>query len=178
MQTSRIKALLYKKANESLFANGFGQITITHWRRSTRERYLYSMLTRSGVNPVNTDVHPFGSGSYGVIAGHSFKQVSSLEKYQQMVSKEKKPIEFILKPAKEKLNDDIIAQLDSGYLNFTLLLERYSFDLYSKAKLLLNEWEKKHLINLENNGIILTLAGKFWKVNIIQGLLTFLRKYT
>lgn len=178
LQTPNEKALLFKRANELLSANGYEQLTITHWRRSTRERYLYSTLTRSGINPVNTDVYPFGSSSYGVLRGHSFRQVASINKYQDMINSGKKPIEFILKPAKRKLNDDIIAQLDCGFVNFHLLHDRYAFDLKSSTGLLLKEWEEKNLITFDDNGIMLTLAGKFWKVNLIQGLLTYIRKYT
>lgn len=160
---------------DKLTRAGYQRMNMTHWAGDIKERNLYTSLTRSGVCISETDIIPFGSGATGRMMGMKIVHTKELNTYMNKISLKEAPILTLTAPDYDfHLKADIIGQLECGYLNGKSLKSKHNIDLIKMFSALLNEWQKKGLISMQDDSIVLTLAGQFWKVNLIQALLVSL----
>lgn len=163
------KAEMYRLATNILRANGYIEENATHWARTLRERNLYTSLTRSSTESVNTDTIAFGVSGNGKVNGHVYINSEGLELYHDQVNNNLKPITKFYYPLESSnLIDDLISQVEIGTISCDLISKRYNINFIDYFKPLIHRWEEIGLIQEEAGYIKLTEAGKFWKANIMQ----------
>lgn len=81
----------HAEASDYLAAQGWKQLSTTHWGRNALERNLYNTYAKIGV-----DMVPFGCGAGGFVGGWSIMQEPSLDLYAKAVDAGEKPIANIV----------------------------------------------------------------------------------
>jgi len=74
-------------------------------------------------------------------------------------------------PANLALIRSLMEQLECGWLDLPRATREVGFEAGPFFDPLLRQWERAGLILRSNDHIDLTLAGQFWQVNLVQGLL-------
>ena len=82
----------HAEASDWLAAQGWTQLSTTHWGRNSLERNLYNTYAKIGI-----DMVPFGCGAGGFIGDWSIMQESSLALYMKAVDEGRKPISNIIR---------------------------------------------------------------------------------
>ncbi len=77
----------HAEASDWLAAQGWRQLSTTHWGRNSLERNLYNTYAKTRV-----DMVPFGCGAGGFIGDWSIMQEISLQRYLKAVDDGRKPI--------------------------------------------------------------------------------------
>lgn len=160
------QAAMYAAAETYLTDRAYAKRSNCHWAKSSRERNLYNLLSKCGA-----ELFPFGSGAGGNLGGFSFYLQRDLVKYLQAVDAGEKPMMVMMgQSASQELHNDILMQLEQGYIDLTALSLKYG-EVVSALGELLAIWEENGL--LKRGAVLsrLTIAGRFWQMNIAQSLL-------
>jgi len=120
----------HAEASDYLEAQGWRQLSTTHWGRNSLERNLYNTYAKIGV-----DMVPFGCGAGGFIGDWSIMQESSLDLYIKAVDAGKKPIaNIVANPPTRRDAIRFTRMTDLGYFDpaeipetdFTSILENWT----------------------------------------------------
>lgn len=137
-----------------------------HWARTGRERNLYNQISKCGA-----ELFPFGAGAGGSIGGIALFLQRDMKKYLHAVERGEKPVMFMSQePPSQALHNSILKQLELGYLHLGELAGLYGEAVHDAAHLL-ELWEERGLMIKERTLYRLTVAGRFWQMNIAQSLL-------
>lgn len=164
----------YALGLESLRNAQWQQLSTCHFSHDTRERNLYNLLVKGGVSCM-----PFGSGAGGTHAGFGFRLEHDLERYQQRIVAGEKPVSMLYRQSEnhQKLSQ-IGAEMERGFLRLGHLRESLDRQLSEKnwqdLFILLQQYQKAGLIDLEQKWLRLTDAGRYWQVTITQNLIEWM----
>ena len=161
------QADMYIAARDYLMSEGVERLSLCHWRRSSKERSLYNTLAKAGAS-----VYAFGCGAGGHFGAISWMNHRELAVYNAAVAKGEKPIMMAARQVEEKMRqigDEIIANLEKGYVDFRRLLTTDS--RLSELETVLSLWQNQGLMKKDLGVYQLTLAGEFWYVSLTQSLL-------
>ncbi|WP_220758706.1 MULTISPECIES: heme anaerobic degradation radical SAM methyltransferase ChuW/HutW [unclassified Shewanella] len=180
---SQARANMYASGAHHFEAQNWQRLSSCHWRRDSRERSIYNSLAKSGI-----EILPFGAGAGGSIHGHGCMNARDLKQWHQahddMHSTEATAISAIalnpvqvpgmlMSPNPSASLDAIFKRgLDSGKLTLNLLTPEMCMHLQP----LFIEWQNNGLAECSAQALTLTLAGRFWNVNMQTGLFEFLAK--
>lgn len=184
---SQTRANMYAIGATTLESRHWQRLSGCHWRTDTRERSLYNSLAKSGI-----EILPFGAGAGGSIHGHGLMNGRDLALWHQshdeavahmlstdvsirtldnLLPQPPQVPAMVLTPNSSVTHDAIFKRgLDSGQLLYSKLGTQYSEHLAP----LFSAWQQHGLATLDNLGLTLTLAGRFWNVNMQTGLFEFL----
>ncbi|WP_102529802.1 heme anaerobic degradation radical SAM methyltransferase ChuW/HutW [Shewanella sp. 10N.286.51.B7] len=191
---SQTRANMYAFGANRLESKDWQRLSSCHWRRDDRERSIYNSLAKSGI-----EILPFGAGAGGSIHAHGMMNARDLSEWHQAQKAQTKtdnnlepaasvqaatqvPAEvvvqvpaqvpgMILSPNPSAAFDAIFKRgLDSGTLSFNQLAP----ELVCHLQPLFRAWQQHGLAKLETDSLSLTLAGRFWNVNMQTGLFEFL----
>ncbi|MEZ9593190.1 heme anaerobic degradation radical SAM methyltransferase ChuW/HutW [Shewanella sp. 10N.261.52.F9] len=179
---SQTRANMYASGAHHFEAQNWQRLSSCHWRRDSRERSIYNSLAKSGI-----EILPFGAGAGGSIHGHGCMNARDLKKWHQAHDEASSPNEriandstanapvqvpgMLMSPNPSASLDAIFKRgLDSGQLDLNLLQSPMALHLTP----LFNAWRTNGLAELTQNQLTLTLAGRFWNVNMQTGLFEFL----
>ncbi|WP_232775048.1 MULTISPECIES: heme anaerobic degradation radical SAM methyltransferase ChuW/HutW [unclassified Shewanella] len=172
---SQTRAQMYAYGANLLESNQWQRLSSCHWRRDNRERSIYNSLAKSGI-----EILPFGAGAGGSIHGHGVMNARSLTNWHLAHSQSTDVIDeatptkvpgMALSPNPSAELDAIFKRgLDGGTLQFSQL----EASLQQQLQPLFHAWQTNGLAQLNNDALTLTLAGRFWNVNMQTGLFEFL----
>ncbi|ABZ77957.1 Coproporphyrinogen dehydrogenase [Shewanella halifaxensis HAW-EB4] len=175
---SQMRANMYASGANYFETQNWQRLSSCHWRCAPRERSVYNSLAKSGI-----EILPFGAGAGGSIHGHGCMNGRDLKKWHLAHDEtlslsnplvRTAPIQvpgMLMSPNPSASLDAIFKRgLDSGELNLALLTKEMVVHLTP----LFVEWQKNGLAILSQNALKLTLAGRFWNVNMQTGLFQYL----
>ncbi|WP_257985276.1 hypothetical protein [Shewanella sp. GutCb] len=172
---SQTRAQMYAYGANLLESNQWQRLSSCHWRRDNRERSIYNSLAKSGI-----EILPFGAGAGGSIHGHGVMNARSLTNWHLAHSQ---PTDVIDEATPTKvpgmaLSPNPSAELDAifkrGLDGGTLQFSQLEASLQQQLQPLFHAWQTNGLAQLNNDSLTLTLAGRFWNVNMQTGLFEFL----
>ncbi len=177
------KAGLYQMGVETMQANGWDRLSLSHWGRpdaegKVRERNIYNHHTKAGCEMI-----PFGCGAGGKVNGHSVMLHRALEPYHAMVAAGQKPIMGMMAADPQLALSRVLGagfdlgRLDLAQLAATTMNSDMGGDIVSHCRPLFEAWQNNGLAVLDDNSLTLTLAGQFWNVNMNQALNNYLERY-
>lgn len=103
----------HAEASDYLAAQGWKQLSTTHWGRNALERNMYNTYAKIGV-----DMMPFGCGAGGFIGDWSIMQEGDLAKYMESVDAGMKPIGMIMQsPPVRRDSIRFTRMTDLGYFD-------------------------------------------------------------
>ena len=176
---SQTRANMYAYGANALEGKQWQRLSSCHWRRDTRERSVYNSLAKSGI-----EILPFGAGGGGSIHGHGIMNARELtEWHQAQLPSETADLKstclpaqvpgMALSPNPSAAFDAIFKRgLDSGILSFNGI----ETDVVTHLQPLFQAWQRHGLATLNDSSLSLTLAGRFWNVNMQTGLFEYLAK--
>ncbi|KUE78956.1 putative heme utilization radical SAM enzyme HutW [Aeromonas schubertii] len=160
------RALMYRCGAERLEEAGWERLSCCHWRRDGRERSRYNRLAKSGA-----EILPFGAGAGGVFQGMRVMNGRDLNAWHQALSAGVPvPAMMMGQGPNDAWLGRVSGALDQGLLPWTILPEPWRAPLAT----LFIRWQEHGLARVGEEGVSLTLAGRFWTVNLQAGLLEFL----
>lgn len=166
------RARMYAYGAKRLEQAGLQRLSVCHWARDARERSRYNSLAKT-----LADVLPIGAGAGGQINGVALMQTRNLQDYQQQCSEGRWPLAMLMAPARHGRRDGLIkAGFDKGMLDGESWAAQGQDGLFEQLRPLLSVWQERGLVNLADNRAELTLAGRFWSVNLAQGALLALQQ--
>ncbi len=155
---------MYRIGAEQLGAEGWEQISNSHWRRTRRERNVYNLRIKEGV-----DCLAYGSGAGGLMGRHSYALTPDLDAYGQDVRTGQKPLAGMrVADSFQPLRNIVTAGLETGRLDLGRV-EAIAPGSGVRATLgpLLEQWRSVGLVELSGDAVALTLAGRFWYSNLV-----------
>ncbi len=173
---SRMFAMSSEFFEDSLFR----RLSISHWGRTPRERNLYNLYTKTGV-----DCLAFGPGAGGSLHGHMTYNSRDYAAWLAQVTAGQKPLAMLMEPAPRfRLDKALVSGLEQGVLDWqridSLCEEQPLGDSNGGKSLrgmllpLLSQWQRAGLCECTGRHCTLSLAGQFWYVNLTQLLLEYL----
>ncbi len=160
--TTKEQAKMFAFANDYMRKNAWRQISMCHWASNTRERNLYNTLSRR-----NAQMFPFGSSAGGFLEGYAIMLHRSIEPYSMIVARGQKPVMGLVKQSELKpFSSGALNMLEYGFIDLSRLeaMDERLVGLRWLYKL----WEKRGLVFFNGVQYELTMAGKFWGVNLGQ----------
>lgn len=162
-----LKARLYGYGAQALEAAGLQRLSSCHWARDSRERSRYNALAKT-----SADVLPLGAGAGGAINGVSVMQQRELQAYQTACEAGEWPLAMMMAPAPHFRRDGLLkSAFDKGLLDGRHWRQQGQPELFDTLRPLLSIWHERGLLTLSAEQAELTLAGRFWNVNLAQGAL-------
>ena len=150
------RAARHAAACDWLAAQGWRQLSCTHWGRNALERNRYNHWAKTGA-----DIVPFGCGAGGFVGDRSFMQTGDLAAWGRMVDADEKPLaSALLKPANHRLRARLTDQLERGV---------FAPDDFPGADLspLLENWERAGVwVSLPDGGYRLTRLGEYYETKL------------
>ncbi|WP_084221388.1 heme anaerobic degradation radical SAM methyltransferase ChuW/HutW [Shewanella fidelis] len=172
---SQARANMYATGANHFESLNWQRLSSCHWRRDSRERSVYNSLAKSGI-----EILPFGAGAGGCIHGHGCMNGRDLKQWHlthdeaDAAGTLTAPVQvpgMLMSPNPAAKLDAIFKRgLDSGRLDLNLLAKDMTLHLMPLFK----AWQTNGLAKLETSSLTLTLAGRFWNVNMQTGLFEFL----
>ena len=160
--TTKEQAKMYAFAHDYMKKRGWRQLSMCHWASSNRERSLYNALAKKGV-----PMFPFGSSAGGFLEGYAVMLHRVLQPYAMLVASNQKPIMGLVRQSEiQPFSNCAVNMLEQGWMDvsrFTAMDERLE-DL----RWLYELWAERGLVAFNGVQYELTVAGKFWEVNIAQ----------
>jgi oxygen-independent coproporphyrinogen-3 oxidase len=151
---------------------GFTNLTIRHWARRPGERNLYNRLVKEGRTCL-----PFGCGAGGKVGRFRFFQENQQDAYLGRVERGEKPVVFAVDSGPlDDLFNTVTGQVELGGIDPASLSGVVpGRDPAGCLAPLLAQWCEAGLLTRREDGVhTLTTAGRFWNVNIAQGLIDWL----
>lgn len=163
---SQMRAEMYARGAHILESNGWERMSSCHWRRDKRESSVYNFTAKQ-----DAEVVPFGAGAGGSIHGHGLMNGRDLKAWHQaQEDKVKVPGMIMSKKVGAEFDGIIKSGLDHG----GLLLNMIPSDMCEHLMHLFAKWQEHQLAIVSGEKIALTLAGRFWNVNLQMGLFEYL----
>lgn len=155
---------MYRLGADFLAAQGWDQISNSHWRRTPRERNVYNLRIKEGV-----DCLAYGSGGGGLLGRHSYVVAPDLQTYADGIRAGRKPVEGIrVSDTLQPLRNAITAGIETGRLDIaTLGALAPGADVAERLAPLLGQWRTAGLVELSGDVVTLTTAGRFWYSNLV-----------
>ncbi len=155
---------MYRIGAEHLGAEGWEQISNSHWRRTKLERNVYNLRIKQGV-----DCLAYGSGAGGLIGRHSYALTPDLEAYAQGVRAGQKPLAGMrVADGFQPLRNLVTAGLETGRLDLGGIEAAAPMPgVRATLAPLLEQWRSAGLVELAGDTVTLTLAGRFWYSNLV-----------
>ena len=155
---------MYRAGADFLGGRGWEQISNSHWRRTPRERNVYNLRIKEGV-----DCLAYGSGGGGNLGRYSYAVAPDLQTYSDGVRAGRKPIEGMrVGDTLQPLRNAITSGIEKGRLDIAALSALApGEDVAGQLAPLLDQWRAAGLIGLEDGVMTLTTAGRFWYSNLI-----------
>lgn len=157
----RDKSDFYLQGENFLYRRGWMQLSNSHWAKTTRERNLYNLLIKQGV-----DFFAFGSGAGGRLDGQSFMLHRELTEYYAQLKQGKKPLMML---TGKSLLGNWLHQLQAGIEKGRVDLPALT-DQSALLDPLIEQWQQNGLLENDNRCLRLTPSGRFWSSNLLQAL--------
>ena len=160
--TTKEQAKMYAFAHDYMKKRGWRQLSMCHWACSSRERSLYNALAKRGV-----PMFPFGSSAGGFLGGYAVMLHRVLQPYAMLVASNQKPIMGLVKQSEiQPFSNCAVNMLEYGLMDLSRL--EAMDERLTGLRWLYELWEKRGLVAFNGVQYELTVAGKFWEVNIAQ----------
>ncbi len=161
------RAAMYAQGAQTLEAGGWQRLSCSHWRRTPAERSRYNQMAKCGA-----EILPFGAGAGGNIHGHGLMQGRDLAAWHEALAEGRRPPGMVMGQNPDGRIDGLLrGGLDAGWLDLTCLpapLRAHLLPLFER-------WQAHGLAELGLARLELTLAGRFWNVNLQAGLFEYLQ---
>jgi oxygen-independent coproporphyrinogen-3 oxidase len=158
---------MYRTGADHFGTRGWEQISNSHWRSSPRERNIYNLRIKEGL-----DCTAFGSGAGGLVGRYSYGLAADLASYARGVRAGRKPIgSMLVADAQQSLRNIVTAGFETGRLDLDRLEAAAPAQGLTGAMMpLLEQWQSAGLLELAGAVVKLTVAGRFWYSNLIIAL--------
>lgn len=172
--TTPDKASMYEFGVNFFARHHLKSLSVNHWARDNRERSQYNTLAKT-----YAEVLPVGCGAGGNIGGYSLMQHRQLPAYMDAIKRGDIPLAMMFaQHPQESVFATLKAGFDSGVVARTAFIHidgGASFDL---LKPLFALWQQRGLAMLDEDYLVLTLAGRFWSVTLAQACIQVLQTNT
>jgi oxygen-independent coproporphyrinogen-3 oxidase len=155
--------VMYETGVAFLGEAGWRQISNSHWARTPRERNVYNLRIKQGV-----DCLAYGSGAGGTLGRYSYSVAGNLQQYNVDIAAGHKPLDGM------SMSDDlasarhyVTAGFEVGRLDLAGLALPHIPDPAALFMPLLEQWQRAGLVTLDGSTAQLTLVGRFWYSNLI-----------
>ncbi len=160
--TTKEQARMYAFAHEYMVKRGWRQLSMCHWSRSNRERSLYNALAKEGV-----PMFPFGSSAGGFLEGYAVMLHRVLQPYAMLVASGQKPIMGLVRQSDiQPFANRAVSMLERGFIDLARLADMDG--RLADLRWLYTLWEEHGFVKFNGIQYELTVAGKFWEVNLAQ----------
>ncbi|ATL92796.1 heme anaerobic degradation radical SAM methyltransferase ChuW/HutW [Aeromonas sp. CU5] len=161
------RAAMYAYGGAQLEAHGWERLSCSHWRRSPTEQSRYNQMAKRGA-----EILPFGAGAGGSVHGHGLMYGRELAPWHDALANgERAPGMVMGRNPNGRMDGVLRGALDSG----VLALDRLPVPLLTHLMPLFAAWQQQGLAEIGGDRLLLTLAGRFWNVNMQAGLFEFLQ---
>ncbi|EQB2603931.1 heme anaerobic degradation radical SAM methyltransferase ChuW/HutW [Aeromonas salmonicida] len=161
------RAAMYAYGAQTLEQGGWQRLSCSHWRRGDAEQSRYNQMAKRGA-----EILPFGAGAGGNVHGHGLMYGRDLALWHEALAGGVRAPGMVMGQNPNALTDGLLrGALDSG----RLALERLPAPLRAHLLPLFQAWQLHGLAALTEDKLVLTLAGRFWNVNLQAGLFEFLQ---
>ncbi len=162
-----MQSRMFRRGVELMTDMRAARLSISHWGRTARERNIYNPLMKS-----RADCLAYGAGAGGCLQGHFCFMTADPADYMARSRAGEKPLAGVARPPLQlALMRSLSEQLERGWLDLPRATRAAGFDAGAEFDPLLRQWERAGLLTRRRNRVDLTLAGQFWQVNLVQGLL-------
>ena len=161
------RATMYAYGARTLEQGGWQRLSCSHWRRSEAEQSRYNQMAKRGA-----EILPFGAGAGGSIHGHGLMYGRDLGAWHQALAADLRAPGMVMRPNPNGPMDGLLrGGLDTGWL----ALGRLPSPVRAHLLPLFERWQQHGLAELIGETLALTLAGRFWNVNLQAGLFEYLQ---
>ncbi|MBV7597121.1 heme anaerobic degradation radical SAM methyltransferase ChuW/HutW [Aeromonas sp. sia0103] len=161
------RAGMYAYGAQTLEQGGWQRLSSSHWRRGEREQSRYNQMAKRGA-----EILPFGAGAGGNVQGHGLMYGRDLALWHEaLASGVRAPGMVMGRNPNAHIDGLLRGALDTGWLALT----RLPPSLRTHLLPLFQAWQRHGLAALTEERLELTLAGRFWNVNLQAGLFEFLQ---
>ncbi|QEO47354.1 heme anaerobic degradation radical SAM methyltransferase ChuW/HutW [Vibrio cholerae] len=164
------KATLYQIGVEFMAKHHLRPLSVNHWTRDNRERSLYNSLAKT-----YAEVLPIGCGAGGNIGGYSLMQHRQLDAYLEAM-KNGQPLVAMM--ARQHEYEPLFAALKAGFDSGVIAKQRlptfYHHQAFDWLMPLFSRWQTLGLVEIEQDYLTLTTAGRFWSVSLAQACIQVL----
>ncbi|KFN19541.1 heme anaerobic degradation radical SAM methyltransferase ChuW/HutW [Aeromonas bestiarum] len=161
------RAGMYAYGAEMLEQGGWQRLSCSHWRRGDAEQSRYNQMAKRGA-----EILPFGAGAGGSVHGHGLMYGRDLALWHEALAGGVRAPGMVMGKNPNALMDGLLrGALDSGWLT----LDRLPASLRAHLLPLFEAWQRHGLATLTPARLELTLAGRFWNVNLQAGLFEYLQ---
>lgn len=168
--TTPDKATLYQIGVEFMAKHHLRPLSVNHWTRDNRERSLYNSLAKT-----YAEVLPIGCGAGGNIGGYSLMQHRQLDAYLEAM-KNGQPLVAMM--ARQHEYEPLFAALKAGFDSGVIAKQRlptfYHHQAFDWLMPLFSRWQTLGLVEIEQDYLTLTTAGRFWSVSLAQACIQVL----
>lgn len=163
----QLRAAMYSYGARTLELGGWQRLSSSHWRRGEAEQSRYNQMAKRGA-----EILPFGAGAGGSVHGHGLMYGRDLALWHEALAAGVRAPGMVMGRNPDARIDGLLrGALDTGWL----ALDRLPAPLRSHLLPLFQAWQRHGLAELGAARLELTLAGRFWNVNLQAGLFEFLR---
>ncbi|MEG7568707.1 heme anaerobic degradation radical SAM methyltransferase ChuW/HutW [Vibrio cholerae] len=168
--TTPDKASLYQIGVEFMAKHHLRPLSVNHWTRDNRERSLYNSLAKT-----YAEVLPIGCGAGGNMGGYSLMQHRQLDTYLDAMKNGQPLVAMMARQHEyEPLFAALKAGFDSGVIAKQRLPKFYHHQTFDWLKPLFLRWQQIGLVEVEQDYLTLTTAGRFWSVSLAQACIQVL----
>ncbi|TXX77201.1 heme anaerobic degradation radical SAM methyltransferase ChuW/HutW [Vibrio cholerae] len=168
--TTPDKATLYQIGVEFMAKHHLRPLSVNHWTRDNRERSLYNSLAKT-----YAEVLPIGCGAGGNMGGYSLMQHRQLDTYLDAMKNGQLLVAMMARQHEyEPLFAALKAGFDSGVIAKQRLPKFYHHQTFDWLKPLFLRWQQIGLVEVEQDYLTLTTAGRFWSVSLAQACIQVL----
>ena len=161
------RAAMYAYGAQTLEQGGWQRLSCSHWRRGDAEQSRYNQMAKRGA-----EILPFGAGAGGNVHGHGLMYGRDLALWHEALADGVRAPGMMMGQNPNAPMDGLLrGALDSGRLT----LDGLPAPLRAHLLPLFQAWQLHGLVALTEDKLVLTLAGRFWKVNLQAGLFAFLQ---
>ena len=161
------RAAMYAYGAQTLEQGGWQRLSCSHWRRGDAEQSRYNQMAKRGA-----EILPFGAGAGGSVHGHGLMYGRDLALWHEALAGGVRAPGMVMGKNPNALMDGLLrGALDSGWLT----LARLPASLRAHLLPLFEAWQRHGLATLTQARLELTLAGRFWNVNLQAGMFEYLQ---
>lgn len=166
------KATMYEIGSQFMDRHHLNRLSVNHWARDNRERSQYNSLAKT-----YAEVLPIGCGAGGNIGGYGMMNHRTLESYMNAIKTGDSTIAMM---TKQNALEQLFAALKSGFDHGVVSRAKLpAFNGQASFEFLLplfELWQQRGLVTLDENYLVLTLAGRFWAVSLAQSTIQVLQQ--
>lgn len=158
---------MYAYGAHTLEQGGWQRLSCSHWRQGEAEQSRYNQMAKR-----DAEILPFGAGVGGNIHGHGLMYGRDLAAWHEALAAGQRAPGMVMRPNPNASIDGLLrGGLDTGWL----ALGRLPPSLRTHLLPLFERWQQHGLAELTGETLALTLAGRFWNVNLQAGLFEYLQ---